>query len=216
MVKKVGGYSCKYGLGYLLNNGFTGVFFKDSSKIILNPNTNTFNYIEKRINDRQEIIGTHSLDNYPKDLQTKVTLLIIFKKYLEDENSTTTFNKEKKDKEKKDKGKKDKRKNSTDKSFIYVRRWIKTRNFITFKLSNGIVQVCFHDHTEIIFSSDCKFVTYVNQKSERTTYTLKPRLENTNYEVVKRIKYFKDTLAHRNQRRDSDQSEKSTEQGNKN
>ena len=50
------------------------------------------------------------MDNYPKDLQTKVTLLIIFKKYSEDENSTTTFNKEKKDKEKKDKERKIKEK----------------------------------------------------------------------------------------------------------
>jgi polo-like kinase 1 len=30
-------YSSKYGLGYLLINGATGVYFNDSTKIILSP-----------------------------------------------------------------------------------------------------------------------------------------------------------------------------------
>lgn len=36
-VKKWVDYSSKYGLGYLLSSGATGVFFNDSSKIILDP-----------------------------------------------------------------------------------------------------------------------------------------------------------------------------------
>ena len=36
-VKKWVDYSSKYGLGYLLSNGATGVFFNDSTKIILDP-----------------------------------------------------------------------------------------------------------------------------------------------------------------------------------
>ena len=50
-VKKWVDYSSKYGLGYLLSNGFSGVFFNDSSKIILNPNTQQFFYIERRVSD---------------------------------------------------------------------------------------------------------------------------------------------------------------------
>jgi polo-like kinase 1 len=38
-VKKWVDYSSKYGLGYLLSNGSTGVFFNDSTKIILDPKT---------------------------------------------------------------------------------------------------------------------------------------------------------------------------------
>ena len=34
-VKKWVDYSTKYGLGYLLSNGATGVFFNDSTKIVL-------------------------------------------------------------------------------------------------------------------------------------------------------------------------------------
>ena len=80
-VKKWVDYSSKYGLGYLLSNGFSGVFFNDSSKIILNPKTNVFNYIERRMTDKQEIISTHTMSEYPKELQKKVTLLHHFKNY---------------------------------------------------------------------------------------------------------------------------------------
>ena len=36
-VKKWVDYSSKYGLGYLLSNGSTGVFFNDSTKIVSHP-----------------------------------------------------------------------------------------------------------------------------------------------------------------------------------
>ena len=40
-------YSSKYGLGYLLLNGGTGVYFNDSTKIILSPCYTYFDYIER-------------------------------------------------------------------------------------------------------------------------------------------------------------------------
>ena len=42
LVKKYYDYTSKYGIGYLLNNGFYGVYFNDHSKIIFNPETNIF------------------------------------------------------------------------------------------------------------------------------------------------------------------------------
>jgi polo-like kinase 1 len=88
-VKKWVDYSSKYGLGYLLSNGFSGVFFNDSSKIILNPVTNQFNYIERRMSDKQEIISTHTMNEFPKELQKKVTLLHHFKNYLEGDSNSS-------------------------------------------------------------------------------------------------------------------------------
>lgn len=38
-------YSSKYGLGYLLSNGATGVFFNDATKITLEPLCSRFCYI---------------------------------------------------------------------------------------------------------------------------------------------------------------------------
>ena len=200
-VKKWVDYSSKYGLGYLLSNGYSGVFFNDSSKIILNPETKVFFYIERRSPDRQEVIVTHTLDYYPKEtLQKKVTLLQHFKNYLEGDNSTSSKI-EDKDKEKEDPAEekdknKEKDKEIGEKPFTYVKKWMRTRHAIMFRLSNKIVQVCFQDHTEIILSSESRIVTYVNKKGERSTYPLSSALENSNYEMTKRLKYTKDILTH--------------------
>lgn len=82
-VKKWVDYSQKYGLGYLLSNGAAGVFFNDSTKIILQIGSTSFDYLERRVSDKQEIIHRHTLDNYPQDIHKKVTLLQHFKSYLE-------------------------------------------------------------------------------------------------------------------------------------
>jgi polo-like kinase 1 len=207
-VKKWVDYSSKYGLGYLLSNGFTGVFFNDSSKIILNPQGWNFNYIERRQTDKQEIISTHSLADYPKELQKKVTLLQHFRSYLEGDTNnnigseigkgatggsnimnplpSTNFNEVE---IKTEDGKK-------TLNFVYVKKWMRTKHAIMFRLSNKIVQVCFQDHTEIILSSESRVVTYVNKKMERLTYPLSNALESNNSEMTKRLKYTKDILTH--------------------
>lgn len=82
-MKKWVDYSSKYGLGYLLSNGCTGVFFNDSTKIILDLNGHHFDYIERRSSDKQDIATTFTLTDYVKDLHKKVTLLQHFRSYLE-------------------------------------------------------------------------------------------------------------------------------------
>ena len=200
-VKKWVDYSSKYGLGYLLSNGFSGVFFNDSSKIILNPETKVFFYIERRSSDRQEVIVTHKIDEYPKELQKKVTLLQHFKNYLEGDNNNNKNDEKDKDKEREEENNEnnkneEKEKEIGEKPFTYVKKWMRTRHAIMFRLSNKIVQVCFQDHTEIILSSESRIVTYVNKKGERSTYPLSSALENSNYEMTKRLKYTKDILTH--------------------
>ena len=199
-VKKWVDYSSKYGLGYLLSNGSTGVFFNDSSKIVLDPKGHNFNYIERRTSDKQEIVSSHTLADFPKDLQKKVTLLQHFKSYLDGEskeitkevlyNTKTNYVAPEEDAKIIDSSKK------PTNNFIYVKKWMRTKHAIMFRLSNKIVQVCFQDHTEIILSSESRVVTYVNKKSERSTYPLASALESNNYEMTKRLKYTKDILTH--------------------
>ena len=198
-VKKWVDYSSKYGLGYLLSNKYSGVFFNDSSKIILNPDTKQFFYIERRTSDKQEIISSHNLDNYPKDLQKKVTLLNHFKNYLEGEtnSSETPSNPENETNKGEGEGEGKQEGDKTEvKPFTYVKKWMRTRHAIMFRLSNKIVQVCFQDKTEIILSSESRVVTYCNKKGERQTYPLSTALEMSNYEMTKRLKYTKDILTH--------------------
>jgi len=180
-VKKWVDYSSKYGLGYLLSNGSSGVFFNDSSKIILDSKGVNFNFIDRRATDKQEIVSTHTLTDYPKDLTKKVTLLQHFRGYLEGEVKNENVQEMNIDE---------------SKNNVYVKKWMRTRHAIMFRLSNKIVQVCFQDHTEIILSSESRVVTYVNKNAERSTYPLNTALDSNNYEMTKRLKYTKDILTH--------------------
>ena len=78
-------YSSKYGLGYLLSDNAAGVFFNDSTKIVVAQNDVMFYYYERRAvssTEKQDVMSRYSFQDYPKDLQKKVTLLEHFKSYL--------------------------------------------------------------------------------------------------------------------------------------
>lgn len=79
---------------------------------------------------------------------------------------------------------------------VYVKKWMRTKHAIMFRLSNKIVQVNFQDHTEILLNSESRLVTYVNKKGERQTLPLNQALESNNAEMTKRLKYTKDILTH--------------------
>jgi len=179
-IKKWVDYSSKYGLGYLLSNGSSGVFFNDSTKIILDPHGQHFDYIEKKGTEKIDVATSYTLNDYPKTLQKKVTLLQHFRSYLESDSTKT--NTDQSDTKKK------------LETAIYVKKWLKTKHAIMFRLSNKIVQVNFQDGTEIILSSESKVVTYVNKKAERQSYPLSSALESTNAEMAKRLKYTKEIL----------------------
>jgi len=148
-VKKWVDYSSKYGLGYLLSNGSAGVFFNDSTKIILDSKGRKYEYIERKGADKQDVVTVHPLYDYPRDLQKKVTLLQHFKSYLEGENKAQVSENDTQEKEAQN---------------IYVKKWLRTKHAIMFRLSNKVVQVIFQDQTEIILSSELRVVTYVNKQ----------------------------------------------------
>lgn len=83
-MKKWVDYSTKYGLGYLLSDGSTGVYFNDSTKIIIDKGGDKFQYIEKKSGDKMDSVRDHKLSNYPqeRELMKKVTLLQHFRNYL--------------------------------------------------------------------------------------------------------------------------------------
>ena len=183
-VKKWIDYSSKYGLGYILSDGHVGVYFNDSTKIIYRPNGANFIYIERNAAEKTEIITPHVFsEEFPKDLNKKVILLQHFKAYLLEENKNTPI--ERKESE-----------NIDEKHYVYVKKWMKTKHAILFRLSNKIVQVSFLDQTEIILSSETKIVTYMDKKGQLSTYPLNTALDSTNYEMTKRLKYTKQILMH--------------------
>ena len=202
-------YSSKFGLGYLLNNGFIGVYFNDCTKIFFNPKTNNINYIERKTGSEKDMIYSFSLNGAPKEMQKKIIIFQNFKKYFEEEikNDKEKEEKEKEEKEdtkikmcktskkkvkRLDKRATQKEDKSKEEGNVYVRKWMKTKQAIIFRLSNKTIQVGFKDHTEVILCNDT--VNYRNKKGEISIFKIEDALNNSNFEMNKRIKYTQNIL----------------------
>jgi polo-like kinase 1 len=142
-------------------------------------------------------VQTHTLEEYPSTLQKKVILLKHFRNYLSEQH--------KRSEEKESKGKATssavpvvEAKASTEKgkgeNLVYLKKWVRTRHAILFRLSNRSVQVVFFDHTEVLLSCEARSVTYVDKERNRKTYELGEVMGGGRPDVKKRLKYTKDIL----------------------
>ena len=184
-VKKWVDYSSKYGLGYLLSNGNVGVFFNDCTKIIYDTKRDIFEYLERKNNDKTDVLTSWTVKMYPKELHKKVTLLLHFRSYLEGIRAITTSPTDNAD---------EVPPSQRQSPMIYLKKWMKTRHASLLRLSNKIVQVAFLDNTEIILSSESKLVTFVNKKGERVKCPIATALDSENTDLTKRLKYTKEIL----------------------
>jgi len=76
-----------------------------------------------------------------------------------------------------------------------LKKWVRTKHAIFFRLSNKTVQVVFHDHTEVLLTSEGRIVTYVDKHHVRTMYHLEDiMVEDLHADIKKRLKYSKDIL----------------------
>jgi polo-like kinase 1 len=193
-------YTSKYGLGFLLNDGSSGVYFNDSTKTVLGAEGDVFQYMERKYvddpKDRQKVskipattVETHTLSAYPESLKKKVTLLKHFRNYLmeqyKEENelfSATGCA-------------------SQPASLVYVKKWVRTRHAILFRLSDHTVQVVFFDQSELLLTPDDRYITYVDKNRKRTTYPFTDELVGSSSEFETRIKYTKEILSSLLQRR---------------
>jgi len=190
-------YTSKYGLGFLFSDGSAGVYFNDSTKAVVAPKGENFIYVErKKSSDTnggriEQVPETHTLSKHPETLQKKVTLLKHFRNYLieqhkrddsieEDLRVLNQFNNDEED---------------VSTPTIFLKKWVRTKHAILFRLSNQTVQVVFYDHTEIVLTTDARVVTYVNKKQERETYHLSDVMMSTEHgDVKKRLKYAEGIL----------------------
>ena len=189
-------YSTKYGLGYLLSDQSAGVFFNDSTKIVSENRGTSFYYYERKAissTEKQDVLTKYLFTDYPKELQKKVTLLEHFKSYLQ---SSTAQQSASHRHAEENNANPDLTIPKPTPGSVYVKKWMRTRHAIMFRLSNKIVQVNFQDHTEILLNSDNRLVTYVNKRGERSIMPLSQALDSNNQEMTKRLKYTKDILTH--------------------
>jgi len=183
-------YSSKYGVGYILSDGSVGVYFNDSTKIVLRSDGTRFDYITRRTQDKPEVQTVHTFDDFPEDLKKKVTLLRHFKNYmlpdaLEKKDGATVgesglpapgASAQPSD------------------AVLFVKKWTRNKHAIMFQLNNKIVQVVFQDKTEAVLSSKSHMVTYVDKRGAVCSYPLSNVLDVPSPELAKRLRYTKDIL----------------------
>ena len=174
----------------------SGVYFNDSTKTVLEAKGDGFQYIERKKaaesprGRAEPVISSHTLSTYPDDLQKKVTLLKHFRNYLIEQQKKTG-----------DDGIEEclsspssSSTSRTDMSLVYLKKWVRTKHAIFFRLSDQTVQIVFYDHTEVLLTSDERHITYVDKNRNRNTYYLTDELVGCNPEIAKRLKYTKEIL----------------------
>jgi POLO box duplicated region len=189
-------YTCKYGLGFLLNDGCSGVYFNDSTKTALEPHGDTFQYIERKRNEDvdnprrrgETTVETHTLETYPDSLKKKVTLLKHFRNYLLQQQVYDGIE------EYPAESSIQKRDVISTSDLVYVKKWVRTKHAILFSLSNRTIQVIFYDQTEILLTPDIDFLTYVDKHRKRFTYAFTDELVGASAEIEKRLRYAKDIM----------------------
>ena len=158
-------YSCKYGLGFLLSDGSAGVYFNDATKVVLEPSGVSFDYIERARRapplgvgaagqsraSLQPSVSRHTLEEFPPELQKKVTLLNHFRGYLHelvknDEKGRLLAEGDVNGDGDKEQGEhmastEPLRTHKAGEPLTFLKKWLRTRNAILFRLSDRTVQV---------------------------------------------------------------------------
>lgn len=173
-------YSKRYGMGYICNNGQTGIYFNDSSKILA-KNNGQISYISdgkcQYFNKTQ----------YPSHIDKKMILLKHFESYLHSKlsaNQTAII---------------EKYQNLHSEHMlenVYLKNWTATQHATLFRLSNKTVQINFNDHSRIVICSRTQHVIYTNKLQKRRTLLLSDVLQTRQKDLRKRMRYMQDILKH--------------------
>lgn len=148
-----------------------------------------FQYIERKKSEepesprnREAVVTTHSLSSYPDSLQKKVTLLKHFRNYLVEQ-------------QKKSEGDASLEPAGPDENFVFIKKWVRTKHAILFRLSNQTIQIVFYDQSEILLTPDERYITYVDKQCNRRTWNFDDTLVGNNPEFAKRLRYTREIMS---------------------
>ena len=185
-------YTSKYGLGFMLNDGCSGVYFNDATKAALDTDAFHFQYLERRKTEDDKrvelIVGNHTLNQYPTELKKKVTLLKHFHSYLVEQQKKAGYPEER------DPFAETSASPSLSPKVVYVKKWVRTKHALLFRLSDQTIQVVFYDQTEILLTPDDRYITYVDKNQVRKTYNFNDQLVGGMAELEKRLQYTQEIL----------------------
>lgn len=170
-------YTDKYGMGYQLCDNSIGVFFNDATHLILLADGKNFEYIEG------ENKLYCDLENYPKDINKKITILNYFSSYM-NENLLKA-------------GESAKPRECDEMTQLpHLRAWFRSKSAIVFHLTNGTFQAnFFKDHTKIILCPIMEAVSFIDEEKKFTVYSTKLiEKYGCNSTLASRLKYAKNMV----------------------
>ncbi|KPV75147.1 uncharacterized protein RHOBADRAFT_53167 [Rhodotorula graminis WP1] len=150
-------YTHKYGTAYSLTDGTAGLYFNDSTTMVLSPDKEHFDYIA----NRQSNIYTrrhHALSAVPAALERKAYLLRYFEDYMA-KTLTRDVEWTYDDVER-------------TKNMEFLVKYYRMKSAIVFKMSNDVLQFNFYDHHKLILSHSGRVVTFISPSFTLTTYSL--------------------------------------------
>ncbi|BGO99401.1 putative Protein serine/threonine kinase [Rhodotorula toruloides ATCC 204091] len=150
-------YTHRCGTAYSLTDGSAGVYFNDSTTMVLSPDKEHFDYIANRhanVYTRRH----YALSTVPEDLDRKAYLLRYFEDYMAKtlrRNVEWQFQ----DVERL-------------KNMDFLVKYYRMKNAILFKLSNDVLQFNFFDHFKLIITSSGLVISVITPTFTLETYTL--------------------------------------------
>ncbi|GAA5917430.1 hypothetical protein JCM5296_001622 [Sporobolomyces johnsonii] len=150
-------YTHKYGTAYSLTDGTAGMYFNDTTTVVLSPDKEHFDYISNRkpnVYKRRH----HVVSAVPAELERKAYLVRYFEDYMAKtlrRDVAWTFE---------DVGR--------AKNMDFLLKYYRMKNAIVFKMSNDVLQFNFYDHTKLIISSSGRTLTFIDPSFVLTTHSL--------------------------------------------
>ncbi|KAJ3171979.1 Cell cycle serine/threonine-protein kinase cdc5/MSD2 [Geranomyces variabilis] len=180
-------YSNKYGVGYHLRGGSVGVYFNDSTSLILAADKHHCEYLFYDRGDNpppslQRIAFTRT--SYPPDLKKKMTLLDHFWGYMQDNLNTAVQDSSQP------------QVSQQTENLDFLTKYVRTHQGVIFRLSNQIVQLNLFDHSKIILSRAGLVVTYIDRDGTFATRSLASFVASGDPDVRKRLCYLMEILSH--------------------
>ncbi len=151
--------------------------------MVFNPEVTQVDYFERK--DGREQRDTYPVDSYPTELKKKVNLLHYFTTYLPQKCQTAGVVPDSNAAAQRVAGQ----------PLVLVRKYLKTRHAIFFRLSDNTMQVNFTDTTSVVLSARGTVVTYTDKKNQSYTMWLSDVSSSEfSASIFSRLYYIKDML----------------------
>ncbi|GAA5971136.1 hypothetical protein JCM21900_000946 [Sporobolomyces salmonicolor] len=150
-------YTHKYGTAYSLTDGTAGLYFNDTTTLVLSPDKEHFDFVSHRKSSKYER-RHYALSSVPAELERKAYLLRYFEDYMAKtlrRDVAWTFE----DVER-------------VKNMDFLLKYYRMKNAIVFKMSNEVLQFNFYDHTKLIITSSGRTLTFIDPSFVLTTHSL--------------------------------------------